>query len=150
MASQLTAIYDAIAAIAVAVDGTTVTVRNYDEASPVVNETPLRILSPLSDKNEGRGLTPITFGGGLQIGRYITDLCLWAEAEAGSGLEYHMAKLIAYQAAYENAALADRKLGLSNVSVQALDIQIGVWEYPMASNNFYFGVKAEWQITELI
>ena len=148
--SQLEAIFDAVANLSITIDGVAVTGATLANTDVVVNTTPARIISPLSDKNEGKSFESITVGkqfGGIWT---ITDLMLFRETEDGTGLEYNMLHLVRYMADYVDTIRANRKLGLSHVTIEKVDVQIGTFPYPVVSNDWYHGVKCELTIREII
>lgn len=147
MASQISDILDAIAGITVnSVEG-----RTLAQAGKSVSQTPVRIISPLSDKNEARGAVRATLGGMVQVSWVITDLMLFKATKDGSGLEYNMAQLVSYLGAYVETLHASKKLGLTNgVMIEDIDIEIGTFQYPLFSDNFYHGAKATLTIHETI
>lgn len=150
--SQLESILTAIQAMDVSMDGAVVASKGTSENKGVINTLPVRILTMLTDKDRGVNIRKITFGNTLQVQYEITDLMLWQRAGAGSGLEYHMPKLVAYVAAFLTALSTQaRSLGLSNVTLSQNDsIEVGVYEYPIASGDMYFGVKVSWIVSEQI
>lgn len=152
MSSRLLDIYGALQAYEVVVDNVAVPNRGL-EFNGTVNALPHRILSPLHERADGRGIIPLTFGGASSLQWVITDLCLVGNVTAGSGLEYFMSKMVKYQAAYVSNIFADKHLGIGSlgdfpVTVNTCDIEIGVYEYPLGSEKWYYGVKATWTIRE--
>lgn len=150
MASQLLATYNAIAAIDISVNSVTLPVIGADQGKGTVKQTPTRILSPLHDRDENRGMSKITFGNNAIVPRVISDLCLYAPVTEGSGIEYYVPFLLEYQEAYENAVIANFGLGLRGVTVQNVSLEIGVYAYPAVAGKWYYGVKAEWSINEVL
>ncbi len=155
MASKLTQIYDALANKAIFCDGKNIPCRKLQETNGVIDVTPVRVLSPLSDRNEGRGLVPLTFGTAATLQWVITELLLLAGIEEGSGLEFYTPRLVECQAAYAANVFTDKTLGIapapvssSSVVVNGADIETGVYEYPLGSNAWYYGLKVSWTIRE--
>lgn len=150
MASRLRQIYAALANRAIMLNGKNIPCRKLDETNGVIDVTPVRVLSPLSERAEGSGLVPLTFGGAATLQWKITELCLIASVEEGSGLEFFTPLLVECQEAYVNNVYADRHLGLDpkTVTLNNLDIDIGVHNYPLGSSHWYYSVKAEWTIRE--
>lgn len=151
MGSRLREIYDALANLPIAIDGKNVRCRPLAENTGVVTETPLRILSPLSDRNEGRGISNLTFGHGASLEWIISELVLIASVQDGSGLEYHTPFIVEYQQNFVSAyATMNRNLGLApkSITVNGADIEIGVYNYPLGADNWYYGLKISWTIRE--
>jgi hypothetical protein len=155
VASKLTDIYDALANKSIILDGVPVPCQKLEETTGVIFGTPQRVLSPLSERNEGRGLVPLTFGGAATLQWFITELLLLAGVEDGTGLEFHTPRLVKCQAAYVANVFSDRSLGIapapgssSSVVVNGADIEAGVYEYPLGTGAFYYGIKVAWTIRE--
>ncbi len=151
MGSQIAAIFNVIAATGINIDGTPIVGRNLADISTVVNETPTRIISPLSDKNEGKKATRMTFGNQSQVDWTITDLLLYNNTTDGIGLEDDMHKLVLYQGAYVDAMRTNYKLGFArHVMITDIDIEIGVYRFPINGDKFYHGAKATLIVHEII
>lgn len=151
MGSQLEAIFNAIAATGINIEGTPIVGRNLAEISTVVNSTPTRIISPLSDKNEGKKAARMTLGNQSQVDWTITDLLLYKLTTDGSGLEYNMHRLALYQGKYVDAMRANYKLGFArHVMITDIDVEIGIYQYPLNSGKFYHGAKATLLVHEII
>lgn len=148
--SQIEAIFDAVANLSVTVDSTAVTGRTLAESSTVVNVTPVRIISPLSDKNEARQAVQFTLGNQFSVDWTLTDLLLFRDTRDGTGFEYDMAHLVDYLGAYIDVIRVNRKLGLSQVTITSVDIEVGVYEYPANGGKYYHGCKGTLKIKELI
>lgn len=149
--SQLESIFDAVANLSISVDGEAITGAALADTSVIVNYTPKRVISPLSDKNEGKAFESFTAGKQFNGTWTITDLLLFRRTEDGTGLEYNMLHLVRYMADYVDLLRANRKLGFTNhVTVEKVDVEVGVYEYPVAGGEFYHGVKATLTIREII
>lgn len=151
MGSQLEAIFDKLAGTGINIEGTPIVGRVLADVSTVVNSTPTRIISPLSDKNEGKNAAKASFGKMWQVDWTITDLLLLAQTTDGSGLENHMNKLVKYQRAYLEAMKANHKLGfVRHVMITGIDVEIGVYQFPVNSGKFYHGAKATLVVHEIV
>ena len=149
MNSRLLDIYAALQALPILLEGKAIPCYGLED-SGIINTTPLRVLSPLSDKADGRSVTPMTFGGALTLQWHITDLGLIASVTEGSSIEFHKPRIVAYQAEYVNKAFQDKHLGIvpKTITVNSIDIEIGAYEYPLISGQWFYGVKATWTIRE--
>jgi len=151
MGSLIVDIYNAIAGVGINIEGTPIVGRVLADTSTVVNSTPLRIISPLSDKNEGRKAIKMTFGNQTQVDWTITDLLLYNKTTDGSGIENDMYWLVKYQGAYVDAMRAMYKLGYKqHVQIVSIDIEIGVFRFPINGDKFYHGAKATLVVHEII
>lgn len=151
MGSQIVAIYNAIAAVEVTIDSEPILGRLLEDANTVVNSTPVRIISPLSDKNEAKGVARMTLGNQSQADWTITDLLLYKLTTDGSGLEHSMYWLVKYLGAYVDALRTNYKLGfVRHVAITNIDVEIGVYRYPINGDKFYHGAKATLTVHEII
>lgn len=148
MASLLRQIYAKLAERSMSISTGTIPCRTLATTNGVIDKTPVRVLSPLSERAEGKGLTPITFGGAKTLQWMITELCLLAPVASASGLEFYTPLLVEYQEAFVNS-YPTRHLGLGDqVIVNTVDLEMGEYNYPLGSANWYYGVKATWTIRE--
>lgn len=153
MPSKLREIYDALASLRIELDGKAVPCPPLEETTGVIHTTPQRVLSPLSDRNEGQGARKLTFGDGASVLWTITELVLLAPAEEGSGLEFYTPRLVEYQEKFISLyAKLDKTLGIRprTVTVSSADIEIGVYNYPLGTDNWYYALKVNWSIRENI
>lgn len=153
MGSQLRTIYDNLARLPMMLDGSNVPCLLLEETTGVIHTTPQRVLSPLSERNEGQGAKRLSFGEGASVLWTITELVLLAGVEEGSGLEFHTPRLVAYQEEFiSKYAKLDKTLGIRPRTVQVItaDIEIGVYNYPLGTDNWYYGLKVNWSIRENI
>lgn len=147
-ASKLLQIYEALSNYAVLVDGENIPCRKLGDAA-VIDLTPTRILSPLSERNEAQGFVPLSFGGASTLQWIITDLCLMASVGQGSGIEFWVPQLVKYQAAYVENVFAQRNLGLGvGITVNGVAPEIGEYSYPLGTDHWYYGAKMVWTIRE--
>jgi hypothetical protein len=151
MASQIEAIFDAIAAVSITVDGTALTGRLLADSGTEVNVTPARIISPLAKKDEGENAVQFTIGNQYTVNWTITDLLLFRPVKDGTGLEYNMPHLVDYMGKYIDAIRANNKLSFAkHVAITSAKIEVGVYEYPVGSENWYYGCMGTLKVTEII
>lgn len=150
MANRLEDIFNKIAHVGINIEGEPIIGRELADISTVVNETPTRIISPLSDKNEGKAVR-MTLGNQSQVDWTITDLLLYNLTTDGVGLEADMHALVKYQSAYVDAMRTHYKLGFErHVQITGVEVEIGVYRYPMNGDKFYHGAKATLIVHEII
>lgn len=150
--SQIKEIFNRIAAIGIMQNGSPIIGRDLLNISTVVNETPTRIISPLTDKNEGKKATIMTLGNQSQVDWTVTDLLLFRDTSDGTGLEDDMRWLVEYMGQYVVTMRENHKLGFTNyhVRITSVDVEIGVYRYPIAGDKFYHGAKATLIVHEII
>ena len=109
---------------------------------------PTRVLIPLQSRGagEGSGMELLTVGTSNIFGRItwrIADLFLHASAGEGYGLHSHLPDLVRYAGAYaEKIADAGADLGIGTMTFAGLDIQVSMIEWPLQSDQLYYGVEA--------
>lgn len=152
--SKLRGIYKAIEGTNIELNGKTVKCRGLDNFSIVVNTAnlPLRLLLPVGSNANGRNLSVISADHtGRSAVWLIPELALLAPVAAGQGLEEFAGDLVDYVVLYERAIL-DRRADFADqgffITNMALDT--GMFEYPAESGKFYFGVRSNLTVQELI
>lgn len=167
-ASQILAIYSALAGKSVAVDDSTA----YGDITPPVwnltalpgsvephSETvesaqcPCRLLLPLGvvgTKGEGRDHRFIALGSTTKIGWQLVDLLLWRPVEEGLGLETSAADLVTYIANYIKMVRENRSLGLGQVEIVGQNFEMDAFEYPPQSDTWFWGVLVTLTINETL
>ena len=154
-ASQLLAIYDAIAAMTVTAGGVTPQVWDVDEVRDSVHTAhlPVRILLPhgeFSGSNELGRFAPVTINSIARGTWLITDLCLWRPVGQGLGTRDIGNALVEYCGAYATALVA-RGRGTTHQSyINGWSIAAGVYAFPEASGNWFWGVRAVVQVDEIL
>lgn len=155
-ASQLLAIYDAIAAMSVSAGGVTPQVWDVDEVRDSVHTAhlPVRILLPHGEFAGGgalgQGFRPVTLDSIARGTWLITDLCLWRPVGQGLGTRDIGDVLVEYCGAYATA-LVTRGRGTTHQSfINGWDIAAGVYAFPESSGNWFWGVRAVVQVDEII
>lgn len=151
--SRLREIYDALAMQPIQLDGKNVPCLALEETTGVIHTTPMRVLSPLSERNEGQGAKKLTFGNGASILWNITELVLLASVEEGSGLEFYTPRLVEYQEKLISLFSSMSKtldMTPKTVVVNSVDIEMGVYNYALGTDNWYYGLKLSWSIRENI
>ncbi len=151
MGSQIVHIFNRIADIGIMLNGSPIIGRDLLNVSTVVNETPTRIISPLTDKNEGKKATRFTLGASKQVDWTITDLLLFRDTSDGTGLEDDMRWLVEYMGTYVETMSNNYELSFpKHVKITSVDVEIGVYRYPIAGEKFYHGAKATLIVHEII
>lgn len=150
--SRLRQIYKALEEVHVELRGRTVRCRGLDNLAAQISRAnlPLRLLLPVGSSANGRNLTIITADGtGRNATWLIPELCLIATATQGQGLEEYAGDLVDYVVALEQAALA-RRVDFEGFLVNNIAMDTGIFEWPSGSDVWYFGVRTNYTVTELI
>lgn len=153
-ASDLTSIYDAIAAMSVTAGGKTPQVWGLDELKDSVHTAhlPIRILLPNGNVNVGaqQAFRPVTIDSIAKGTWQIVDLCLWKPIGQGLGMRDVGAVLAEYCGAYATALVQRGRATTQQSYITGLDISAGVYAYPDTSNELFWGVRAVVQVDEII
>lgn len=156
-ASQLLAIYDAIAGMSVSVGSVTPDVWDVDEIRDSVHsaQCPVRILLPHGDFRGGGS-------GGGQNFRYATlnsiargtwqivDLCLWQPIGQGPGIRKIGPELVEYCSSYATAIVGLQRETTYQSFITGWSVAAGVYVFPEPSDNWFWGVRAVVEVDELI
>ena len=147
MASNITGIYNAIAAWVVTFDSdVTLKVWNYSavkEALPSAS-APIRILMPT--EGPGTGFAFIALGKLNKITWNITDLCLIKPVAQGDGIASEAEHIVQYAEAYHTAMHNGRAVTASSI-IAGGSITPGVYEWNGVA---YYGVKCVVEVTEYV
>lgn len=152
--SKLREAYKAIEGTSIQLNGDTVRCRGLDNFQTVVNPAnlPLRLLLPVGSNANGRNLSIISADhSGRAATWLIPELALLAPMTAGQGLEEYAGLLVDYVVAYEQAIL-DRRVDFANEGflINNMALDTGLYEWPAESGKWYFGVRANLTVQELI
>lgn len=147
MASNLTGIYDALAALEVPVNGAVVPVRNVDELpeSVAAADCPIRLLMPWGERSGQNAVSFVTLQGVGTAEWALVDLLLLRPAQAGR-LETASAAVVRYMQDYASAI--NRARALAGAPVTSLKIAAGVGTYPAGGSQQWFGVEVTLAIRE--
>lgn len=149
MATQLSAIYEALADVDVTLDGEVVAVLKPSAMSNRVNsvDLPLRVISPMARDGRGSlmGFPFASNGRGTATWR-LNDLLLVATVNEGQGLRQYSAELITAIEAYVNAVTADVQL-MRGVRIANITADAGIYTY---IDRDYFAVEFGLEITEVL
>jgi hypothetical protein len=150
--TQLTAIYNALAAIDVTVNGVTPRVFNFDNLKAEIHtaELPCRLLLPMGERLGGEA-SVISMGGHGSVPWTICDLMLWSPIAQGRGIKEHPGALVAYMEAYVNTMQQHMKLLRSPVTatVEKIRPDAGLFSYPVNTETWYYGVECIVTVREL-
>lgn len=150
--SRLREVYKSIEEATIQVGTTVVRCRGLDNLDTKVNKAnlPLRLLLPVGATASGRNLIINTADGSGRSGLWtIPDLMLWALSVSGQGLEDYAGVLVDYCVEYERTMLSRRTDHLGWIH-NNLAIDTGMFEWPLGSDTWYYGVRALHTVTELI
>lgn len=149
---SLSAIYSAIEALSVAVDGVTATVYGLADMPDSVETAhlPMRALVSVGGNTQGESMRLATFGSppGAQMTWAIQDLMLYRPPGQGSGLKEHNTVLIAYIDDYLTALRTSAQL-TSAALVTDARLEPGVFEHPPGSGAQFLGVMTTLTIEEI-
>ena len=140
---------DAVAAVAVVLDGETVLTWTPDDghAQVLTADLPRRIVAPLASQTEGEGVQVMTLGGLVRRRWQLRDLLLFRAAGTAEPIQLVLPSLVAYMDAYQTAMVNGRKLN-NAARITAIALDMGMFAYPTASKRMYFGVAADLTIEE--
>lgn len=148
----IAAIYSAIVALTVAVDGTNATVYGLTSMPDAIEtaQLPVRLLVSVGSATQGASIRPSTLGSlpGMQATWQVQDLMLYKPPAQGLGLEQMNAALMAYCDSYLSAIRAS---ALMTNAALTTDVRLepGVYEHPPDSGRQYFGVMTTLTIEEI-
>lgn len=129
--TQITTIFDSVAAFSLTVNGSAPTVRNYDELKNKVNsaDLPMRLLMITgSQPGQARDFQFIAMGKTSQVKWGILDRLLIKPVAQGAGLEDVSEDLVLYMDSYVEAMRLNRKLASQSVIISArLEPVIATW-----------------------
>lgn len=145
MSSQIEAIYAALEAKVISVDGRAVAVRGLANPPGALSSgtVPVRILHPYDPRAEGRTFRFRGMGASQVKGAWvIVDFCAFASIASPPPL----LAMTRYAVAYIEAMKGFRKAGgetnpAITATLQSWDLKLGVYEWPILSNDFYHGVQ---------
>lgn len=151
-ASILRDIYKAIEETSIDLGGKTVRCRGLDGLKSQVPRAalPLRLLLPVGSNANGRNLSIISADhSGRSAVWVIPELALIAPMAQGQGLEEYAGDLVDYVVALEQA-INDRRVEFNGFLINQIATDTGMFEWPAESNSWYFGVRTNYTVTELI
>lgn len=151
-ASQLRAIYKAIEETNVFLNGSRVPCRGLDGLDPRIPRAalPVRLLLPVGSNANGRNLSLISADGhGRDATWMIPELALIAQVTSGKGLEEYAGTLVDYVVALEDA-IQNRRADYAGFFINNIATDTGEFEWPAGSGNWYFGVRTNYTVRELI
>jgi hypothetical protein len=145
MASQIEAVYDALEAKVITLDGRAVPTRGLRNPPGALSSgaVPVRILHPYDPRAEGRTFHFRGLGTGQVKGTWaIVDFCAFAPIASPPPL----LAMTRYAVAYIEVMKGFRKAGGETnaaiaASLQTWDLKLGVYEWPILSGDFYHGVQ---------
>lgn len=154
MPSQLTAIYAALASKTVTAAGVTLPVRGLDKPTGALTTAslPIRILHPFGNQTEGRDYHFRGMSNFAKPTWTLVDFCAWRAV--GQGVP-PTAELVAYMAAYADMLKTFKDAGASvnpaiRATLESARLTPGVFEWPITSEQWYFGVQCQLDITEVM
>ena len=147
--SQIKAIIDAISAVSVGTETQTPTVYDVDNAISNLKGTPARIVFVLPmGTNEGRDTRWVT-STTMVTTWDIADLLLYDRVKKGSTIHTATPELVGYVSNY--LAAFKSKVGLlSGVTIENIEAEWDVIEYPPESGNEYYGCLMTLTVKEII
>lgn len=154
MSSQIEAIYAALADKTVTVDGKTPPVYGLDNPIGTLTSAklPVRILHPFGNGSEGRNFA---FDGMACIAQMTWTIVDFMAFQAVGQGKPPTGAMIRYQAAYMDMLLTFKRAGGdTNPAIKAkladARCQAGVYEWPLGSEEWWYGVQAVLNIEEVL
>lgn len=150
--SDLVNIYDALAAMPVTIEGAVVTAyapRNMPASVPTGN-LPVRILLPLGTRSGANAVSQQSMAR-----QNVTVTCEWRCVDlflykpgSQGRVSDNAGALVQYQAAYVDAIKYYHHL-TKTALIEAVAMDVGIYEYPAGSKEQYFGVQVTVTIKEI-
>lgn len=155
MASQITNIYDRLAAVTVLYDGVSPTVYHLDTVPNALESAmlPARLLIPMSNR-QGEDFNFIALGTGARVVWTIQDVLLVKPAAQSRGPLDALRKLSAYCGAYADAMRSFREPGQASAGTRTtldrLSVDVVTYEWPSSGGMWYWGAIATLTISEYL
>lgn len=154
MSSNIAAIYSALAAKEITVNGVSITGYSGSTIPNAVDgRLPVRVLSSLTGylfenvTNEDLWMTGVS-GRRKQMTWQIADLMLWEPAGTGTGPAQFEPALLSYISQYADMLAADTALQAAGCMQVHNTWANGIYEYPPESGRFYYGSLVNLEIVE--
>jgi hypothetical protein len=150
--SGILAIYDALAAKTVTVNGITPAAYDLDHLPNAVESghLPCRLLTPMAPRAEARDFGFVALGTTAKLTWHLYDLMLWRESGSGTGPQDIAEILVAYAGAYAEMLRSNRSMGQTQAHIMNVRFSYGVFEWPEGSGRLYDGVAVELDIEEIL
>ncbi len=155
MPSQITNIYDRIAAVVIPYAGVNPTVYHLDTVPNAIESAmlPVRMLLPMSNR-QGEDFSFIALGSGARIVWTIQDLLLVKPAAQQRGPLTALRSLSAYCGAYADAMRTFREPGQASAGTRTtmdrLAVDVVTYEWPSSGGMWYWGAIATLTISEYL
>jgi hypothetical protein len=153
--SRILSIYDALAALPVAVGSVTPAVKDLHQlpAMRYSADLPVRLLMPL-DPTRTTGATDVQYiaicGDITRVTWIVRDLLLWSKLAEGRGLIDFAEDFMSYCSNYVAVMTANRALTAYNAYIDRFSALPGVYEFPFGSSQWFFGVDSRLTIVEIV
>lgn len=149
---SLTAIYTAYEGMSVSVGAVTPSVKGLSDRKQSINSADLPVrLMLLASSQRGRG-DGFEWGdinqNFAEITWTVVDLLLWEKFGQGLGMHAHDPDLATYMTNYLQATF-DIGGGSTNYRLQGLEMVPGIYEWPIGSGTFFFGVQSTLFVREV-
>lgn len=144
--------YATLANLAVTVDSYTYPCHNLDQLKETYDEADCkrRILLPWEARGNDGSLGFVTLDKTASVNWRIVDLMLYGSVQTYT-LKKVAPHLVSYAGEYAEQIRSLRTLAkttTNHISLKNIDIQIGVFDYPLGGNHYYLGVKAILSLVE--
>lgn len=151
--SNFRTVFTNLAALSVTVSGTTPQAFDLSATPLDVNpaKMPCRILLPMgAEAAQGHSFqfTEFLNSQTAEAIWHITDLCLWASISSGRGILTYAPTLASYAAAYIEVLRANWQIA-NYCQVISASCNLGVYEFPVGSGQYYYGVECTVDVQEL-
>lgn len=99
---------------------------------------------------QARDLHFIALGNTTKLTWQISDLLLWRSVQLGQGLASDAGDLVVYAGRYADMLRTFRKpVQSSQTYIESVNIAIGIYEYPVQSQKFFYGCSVVLNIPEV-
>ena len=157
MASQIVELYSALAATNIAVNGVTIRVKDLTGLPSALDTAilPCRLLTPISSfltNNMQSGVWTVAgYSGVAEVRWNVADIMYLKPLAQDVGIRAIADDLVAYMREYQVmiSAFVPPSIG-STLWVQNLTMNAGVFEYPLLSGRWFYGVAAMLSVVEKI
>jgi hypothetical protein len=155
MSSQITNIYDRLAAITIAYDGVTPTLYSLGTVPNSIESAmlPARLLIPMSNRQR-EDFAFIAVGTGARVVWTIQDVLLVRAAGQSRGPLDVLRPLVAYTGAYADAMRLWREPGQASAGTRTtldrVSVDVVTYEWPSGAGLWYWGALATLTISEYL
>jgi len=149
MGSNLATIVNAISALPIQYDGKTIDIRigSTLPETPSIADLPMRMISAM--QSSGGQVKRLTLGSNpvINFRWQITDILLGQQVGLNRGIKSQSGALFTYASTY---AQQIRSLVTNTWQIEDVAISVDVLELPSESGNYYYGVRCDLTVKEIV